>query len=283
MPTHSPPLEPLPQVPKPSAPRSRKAVPAAARDSSPERDEQPHIHHPHHEFPFSHKEAAEKQAAAVEEARAAALARLQAAGGDGPDALTSDKKGPRETYDTAASGPSFGHINHWNGHPVSSRQSAQQPVVLEQPMSVPMSRDVTGASFYRIPFGVPVNMALPRPMMLMRTGTGAGMGVGIGSVGIGARIAALEDLAEESEKSKRRDDRSAYVETVEDVCSASLTVAIAEITGTRPQDAEKQAQAVFALRGFWCNAHPSQARQTRIRAEPVEDEPAHNASWSKWS
>lgn len=83
-----------------------------------------------------------------------------------------------------------------------------------------MTRE-SGNSFFRIPFGVPMATNLPRPMMLMRTGTGAGMGLGIGSVVLGSAShgARLEEVPEASEASKKRDDRSALVETVEAVRS----------------------------------------------------------------
>jgi hypothetical protein len=81
-----------------------------------------------------------------------------------------------------------------------------------------MIREASGGStFFRIPFGVPNSANLPRPMMVMRTETVVGMGVGIGSVGLGMQGARLEEVPEASEGSRRRDDKSAFVETIEDV------------------------------------------------------------------
>lgn len=214
VPTYEAPMEPLPPIPKAKTANSthgRKPVPVAEPDH-------PNIHRVHHDYPFSHHEAAQKQAAAVENARAEALARLEAKRGEVQDTIPTGPKGPRQTYDTVTSGPSFGHIDHYGGHPISARQSHQLPG------SQPMVREPAGMgnSFFRIPFGVPGGAVLPRPMMVMRTGTGVGMGVGIGSVGLGSGAgggggARLEEVKEISEGSRRRDDKSAFVETVEDV------------------------------------------------------------------
>lgn len=153
----------------------------------------------------------------MEQARAEALARLEANRGEVPDILPNGMKGPRGTYDTATSGPSFGHLDHFAGHPTSAHQSYQMPFGAG-PGSSPMMREPPGGSaFFRIPFGVPNSAVLPRPMMVMRTGTGVGMGVGIGSVGLGMQGARLEEVPEASEGSRPRDNKSAFVETIEDV------------------------------------------------------------------
>lgn len=209
-----PPLDPLPPIPS-QAPITRKPVPA----EGPTQDATPADTHHANDHHFSHYEAAQKQAEALELARAQALARLEKGRGDVEDLPPSMgfNKGPRGTYETGTSGPSFGHIFHQDGQPVSARQSYQQGIMGGQPMT----RDVGNAgSFFRIPFGVPLGMPLARPMMLMRTGTGTGMGIGITGMGMGP--SGLDNVPEADER--RRDDRSAFVETVHDVswflCSA---------------------------------------------------------------
>jgi hypothetical protein len=166
-----------------------------------EPDPQPHVHHPHHEHPFTIAEAAQRQSEAMEQAHAETLARLEAMAGvgAGPQGILGEGpavKGPRATYDTMTSGPSFGHILHRDGHPISGLSS----------------------DFVRVPFGVPLGATLPRPMMLMRTGTGIGMGIGLPGLGMGRLSAGLSGIAE-SPEGPRREERSAYVETVEDVRS----------------------------------------------------------------
>ena len=164
--------------------------------------------------------------------------------------------GARGTFETGTSGPSFGHLYHDGAQPTSTRQSAQrqyaQQLALAQmqaqgytgevgddgPESHAMMRELVGpgqeaASFVRVPFGVPLNMQLPRPMMLMRTGTGMGMGIGISPLGMGMGMMSpgaemslhglgqsLYGLPKQAEG--KMDNRSAYVETVEDVSSLFL-------------------------------------------------------------
>lgn len=150
----------------------------------------------------------------------------------------------RGTFETGTSGPSFGHLYHDGAQPTSTRASAQQRQQQQQqahaavhaagehdgPASHAMTRDLAAdaqapGSFVRVPFGVPLNMQLPRPMMLMRTGTGMGMGIGISPLGMGMGMGmGLTSPGMDvmhgmyaPEEELRRDDRSAYVETVEDV------------------------------------------------------------------
>ncbi|WWC72987.1 uncharacterized protein I206_106951 [Kwoniella pini CBS 10737] len=184
------PLPPDPPITKPDSDEEERVAP-------------PHEHKPHHEFPFSHTEAQAKQVQAMEQARAAALAQLEAAQRNSAigmeqemlaalenSMLHENDKGPRQTYDTMDSGPSFGHLLHQNGIPLSARHSAQD--------------------FFRIPFGVPLGMNVPRPLLVMRDSAGAGLGLGLSPD-------LLEILEQDQRISPRGpEDRSAFVETVED-------------------------------------------------------------------
>ncbi len=163
-----------------------------------------------------------KQAEAMDIARAQALTQLEAAQGHQPEPVQGDIKGPRGTFDTATSGPSFGHLLHQDGMPISRHMSMQSGTM--QGNNVP--RGLTsfgGAPLMRIPFGVPMGAKLPRPMMAMRTGTGIGMGIGLDTGTAGTfRGASMEPilsgLMESPESANpKRTDRSAFVESVEDV------------------------------------------------------------------
>ena len=193
-------------------PLSARAQPnlSAQADQTIFTSQDPMLHHPHHDFPFSHAEAAKKQAEAMNVARAEALAQLEQGGqriAPQPDAA----RGPRGTYDTSTSGPSFGHLLHQNGQPLTARSSLQGPV---RP-----GGEMRGAPpFFRIPFGVPMGMPLPRPMTMMRTQTGMGTGLGLNPAGMGPT---LTDITEAPESARRGlDERSAFMETVPDASSA---------------------------------------------------------------
>ncbi|KAK8843968.1 hypothetical protein IAR55_006760 [Kwoniella newhampshirensis] len=187
-------------------------------DDAPD-DRYPHLHRPHHELPFSPAEAQGRQLEAMEEARAAALAQLEAAQRN-PDIMMEQEmmvglgmedgigqsRGPRQTFDTTTSGPSFGHILHQDGFPPTSAQPSRQ-----SPMEGMGPRQVGGVSdpsFFRILFGVPMGMTAPRSMMVMRDSGRARLGLGIPS---------LFDILDSPVVDKRGpEDRSAFVETVED-------------------------------------------------------------------
>lgn len=189
---------------------------------------QPHIHAVHHDFPFSHAEAAQKQQEAMSAARAQALAQLEAtkqnamAQSAPPAGPAGGLKGPRGTYETSTSGPSFGHIMHQDGQPL---RVSGPSVPLGFPQSSPMVRDMGGPPpFMRIPFGVPLGASIPRPLFVMRNSAGVGMGVGLGGP------TGVQDMAQArrpspapnhmdvaSPEQRRKEDRSAYVETIEDV------------------------------------------------------------------
>ncbi|WVF65435.1 hypothetical protein IAT40_000162 [Kwoniella sp. CBS 6097] len=223
----APPTAPLPPDP---IIHNEPAQPKPDSDEQLERLELPsaHEHKPHHEHPFSHAEAQAKQIQAMEEARAAALAQLEAAQRQSilqmeqemMNTLNSANvppsgaaKGPRQTYDTMTSGPSFGHLLHQNGMPLSATQSMQIPPDGFDP------RQITGMSdsFFRIPFGVPMGMSVPRPLLVMRDSAGAGLGLGLGPD-------LLDILEEEAKPARGQEDRSAFVETVEDEeCSGVRT------------------------------------------------------------
>ena len=161
-------------------------------------------------------------------ARAQALAQLEASKQNAEEPIhqtgqTGGLKGPRRTYETSTSGPSFGHIMHQDGQPLRMSGPVMPPGF---PQSAPMARDIGGPPpFIRIPFGVPLGASIPRPLFVMRNSVGVGMGVGLGG-GVGG----MQDMAKmpgppagqqyisaPSPEQKRKDDRSAYVETIEDV------------------------------------------------------------------
>jgi hypothetical protein len=161
----------------------------------------------------------------MENARAQALAQLQASNDDG--AVAQDRpaggiKGPRATYETSTSGPSFGHIQHQDGGPT---RLSGPPLPTSHLQSAPMARDVGGnPPFMRIPFGVPMGASIQRPLFVMRNSVGVGMGVGLGGQGLQGSGLAFGDAqhgmsghAQHSHAARAKDARSAYVETIEDV------------------------------------------------------------------
>lgn len=161
-------------------------------------------------------------------ARAQALAQLEATRQSPGGHMTpgngavAPNKGPRGTYETSTSGPSFGHILHQDGRPL---RVSGPPLPPGHPQSAPMSSEPGGqAPFVRIPFGVPLGASIPRPLFVMRNSAGVGMGVGLGGpTGVQNRAAqsvpsaAQHYMAPPQGEAKRKDDRSAYVETIEDV------------------------------------------------------------------
>nr|XP_031858883.1 uncharacterized protein CI109_005702 [Kwoniella shandongensis]KAA5525955.1 hypothetical protein CI109_005702 [Kwoniella shandongensis] len=205
-----PPSDPLPPDPIPM-PNNGPAHPKPDSDEQAE-DGRPHLHRAHHDFPFSHAEAQGRQFQAMEDARAAALAQLEAAqrnsdimmeqemlAGMGMEPTEGEAaKGPRQTFDTTTSGPSFGHLLHQDGFPLSARPSMQPP----------MDGFGPDPTFFRIPFGVPMGMTVPRPLMVMRDSGGARLGLGLPD---------LLDMMDTPTVDRRGpEDRSAFVETVED-------------------------------------------------------------------
>jgi hypothetical protein len=214
--SRAPPTQPLPATPAKSTATTRKPVPPVDLSSEVGIDQvndAPHVRYPHHEHPFTLADAANKQTEAMELAHAETLARLEAMAGVGAhlaggmdgihlgghaQAYAAGVKGPRATYDTTTSGPSFGHIIHRDGHPVSG----------------------LSADFVRVPFGVPLGATVPGPMMLMRSGTGMGMGIGLPGLAMGRASIGLSNIPESTE-GRRKDERGAYVETVVDVSGGS--------------------------------------------------------------
>jgi hypothetical protein len=160
------------------------------------------------------------------EARAQALAQLEAADQGASMGVEQNKpsggpKGPRRTYETSTSGPSFGHILHHNGLPIGMPGPALPPGF---PQSVPMSRDLGGNNpFMRIPFGVPMGASIQRPLFVMRNSVGVGMGVGLGGQGLQGPTYGIQGSQKRQNDSplstaaRAKDARSAYVETIEDV------------------------------------------------------------------
>ncbi|ODO06026.1 hypothetical protein L198_01254 [Cryptococcus wingfieldii CBS 7118] len=227
-----PPLSksPLPPTTKPPSPDS----PSNTRQAQ---EQEHHLHKPHHPYPFSPAEALAKQRSAMADARAAALAQLEAAqhnadellegqmrevlsmditqdgGGGGGGEGGQKEKGPRQTFDTTTSVPSFGHIHHQNGMPISTRPSLQTaPDGFFPPFSHAQAQGHTSAppDVFRIPFGVPTGTHVPRPLMVLRDSSGGAGGLGLGGLG---GLAALAGGGGQ----RRGDERSAYVETVPDV------------------------------------------------------------------
>ncbi|ORX39184.1 hypothetical protein BD324DRAFT_618757 [Kockovaella imperatae] len=174
----------------------------------------PHLHRSHPEFPFSPLDAARKQDEAMRQARAEALASLESMN-EYPRGATSPggSKGPRGTMETMTSDPSFGHIFHKDGVPMSRHISTQGPPLPFPNMS---SGGALGGSFYRIPFGVPMSMSLPRPLLMSRDSAGLGIGVSLPPQLTKLFTPPLSRVAESPEGRQRKDDRSAYVETVHD-------------------------------------------------------------------
>lgn len=202
------------------------------------------IHKLRHEFPFSHSKAEAKQREGMEDARAAALAQLETAqhnvdtdlkrgmmeilgmmSGAGLSEIGAASaqdgnglKGPRQTFDTSTSGPSFGHILHQNDVPISAR-----PSMHVDPESLGPGHSLTGVSeVFPIPFGVPIEMSIPRPLMVMRDSAETPGGLGFGML---TSLDIIEGHGGGSPFGRRPEDRNAYVETVEDVSSSqNLTV-----------------------------------------------------------
>lgn len=224
--------------PRDSPTRTPAGSEKSAAQEVPQLPPQPHVHHPHHDFPFSHEAAAAKQAKAMEAARADALAQLEAARKSitqqaiNPTPNGGGKKGPRGTYETSTSGLSFGHIMHKDGRP--TRISIPGPVMMDahagqehSPMSMMLGQGLTGSGpgdgpggSFRIPFGVPMSASIPRPMLVMRNSAGVGLGLGMGmgmNMGMGMGSGGLPDVAESPQSRGRQTARSAYVETIEDV------------------------------------------------------------------
>lgn len=150
------------------------------------------------------------------------LGMMTGAGPEGVDASRGPRrsafKGPRQTFDTSTSGPCFGHILHRDGVPISARPSIQvapEGFVPDRPLS-------ELSEVFRIPFGVPIGMSIPRPLMAMRDSAGAPGGLGLGMPTL---LDIIQGHGEGSPLRRRPEDRSAYVETVEDVSlSQKLTV-----------------------------------------------------------
>lgn len=180
------------------------------------------VHHPHHDYPFNVEEAMWKQSEAMESARRQALAQLEAAHGRQPVPEEGRDKGPRLTYETSTSGPSFGHLLHQNGQPIPRHLSAELPSMQDVPgpQHSHLSRELaglSGGSFFRIPFGVPMGARMPHPLMMTRQGTSVGLGLGFGGA---QRMEGVTGVAESPEGTR---GRSAYVESVEDVSTYWVT------------------------------------------------------------
>ncbi|WVO15544.1 hypothetical protein L204_103204 [Cryptococcus depauperatus] len=209
----------------PPSPISKDVARPQPSSDEDEKHTEYNIHEPHRDYPFSYAAAEAQRKEAMEDARAAALAQLEAAQrtvdeeledkmreilgmSDQPQYL-SGQKGPRHTFETTTSGPSFGHILHQNGVPVSARPSMQ-------------AAPAGFSDIFRMPLGVPIGMNVPRPLMVMHDSSGAPGGLGLGGFG-GIGIPGLLDILELEERERSigktgrsPEARSAFVETVED-------------------------------------------------------------------
>ena len=119
---------------------------------------------------------------------------------------TGRARGPRETFDTTTSGPSFGHIHHRDGMPTSRHVSIQP-----EPYG---SSHMIGNAMFHIPFGGNIGIPLPRaPIMLGRFSTA-------GLIHDPA-LSNVHVIGDSPETKHKRSDRSAFVESVTDVSPSS--------------------------------------------------------------
>jgi len=153
-------------------------------------------------------------------------------------------KGPRETYETATSVPSFGHILHRDGMPISRHMSYQQgpflpghgPIVLGQGAISREPAGFSGTGYFHVPFGPDVRLrfggGLPggalsglQGMMGAAAGLAQDHGAQPGDTGPIGR-AQLGVIAESpaTERTRRREDKSAYVESITDVSGFYSTI-----------------------------------------------------------
>ncbi|ORY33094.1 hypothetical protein BCR39DRAFT_557284 [Naematelia encephala] len=204
----------VPEIPLPPRPTESSAGPVRTMGSAalPESATiAPHFHHPHHDFPFDPAEAQRKQSEAM--AHAVALAQLEASTSH-PPARPDAVKGPRETYQTMTSEPSFGQLHHRDGHPIT-RETSIEPLPRQ---AGPEQGDVVDQPFFHIPFGIPLGAQIPRPMLVTRQGTGIGFGLGGMPTGVRMERDTAPRLVpvESPETVGRKTVKSAYVESVED-------------------------------------------------------------------
>ena len=152
----------------------------------------------HHEFPFSREEALRREGEAM--AQFEALQKLIGAA-TGPRIPADGMfKGPRNTYETATSGPSFGHIYHRDGAPATRHASFQAENYGDS--------GSFGKAVFHIPFGGNVGIQLP----LAPAAPG----------GLSVDDHVLQAGPENNEPRHRRSDRSAFVESVTDVSVSQM-------------------------------------------------------------
>ena len=257
----SPPAGPLPSTPQSVAIHSQQDTPSPMnlQDTA----QSHHVHHAHPEFPFNPMVAAFKQEEAMRQARAEALATLERARAHDATAPVPGQdrsKGPRVTMESSE--PSFGHIFHKDGGPMSRHMSLQPEAPLPIPGPPPQVPDPTERSgpfgsgpFFRIPFGVPLGASIPRPMLITRNSSGMGVGMGLSSRLADFINPPLSRVTESPEGRQRRDDRSAYVETVHDVSTATLYLA---------------------------HAYRSKNRSIRLLLRGRPDQPRHRGNPLRW-
>ena len=190
----------------------------------------------YHEYPFDPVEAAGKEEAAL--AHIEALRQLtEASGGPVVHPMNTGTKGPRETYETTTSVPSFGHILHQDGMPVSRHMSYQQepfmsshgPILLGQGAVARELAGLSGTGFFHVPYGPDVRLRLGAgvpggPLGGWKSMLGSPADITVNPVtqaGVPGTTGGepLGVIAESpaTEQPQRRDDKSAYVESITDV------------------------------------------------------------------
>ncbi|WVR08956.1 hypothetical protein IAU60_006015 [Kwoniella sp. DSM 27419] len=212
-----PPSVPLP-VPPVAGPPQTKSEYDELHD---EIDHSATAHKTHRDPTISHAEAHSKQNEAMERARAAALAHLEAAQQRAMNDVERDIlgdiqgigfRGPRETFETVTSDPSFGHMMIENEFPLAAGHSVQLASMDAPHHEVQDPTHLAGMSnlFLRIPFGVPLGMHIPGSLIVTEDDDRAGLGLSYDQ----NLFSFLQE--DETPRPRHRQDRSAFVETVED-------------------------------------------------------------------
>jgi len=197
----------------------------------------------YHEYPFDPVEAAGKEEAAL--AHIEALRQLtEASGGPVVHPMNTGTKGPRETYETTTSVPSFGHILHQDGMPVSRHMSYQQepfmsshgPILLGQGAVARELAGLSGTGFFHVPYGPDVRLRFGAgvpggPLGGWKSMLGSPADITVNPVtqaGVPGTTGGepLGVIAESpaTEQPQRRDDKSAYVESITDVSHPLLVL-----------------------------------------------------------
>jgi hypothetical protein len=153
----------------------------------------------HHEYPFSPEDALRKEGEAI--AQFEALQKLIGTAGHAFHPTSGGVKGPRETYETTTSGPSFGHLHHRDNMPTSRHVSYQPELIGDPP--------VMGSALFHIPFGGNFGIPLPRAPITLRRLPVSGLA--------DEPVLNAHVLGDSLADRHKRSDRSAFVESVTDV------------------------------------------------------------------